>query len=94
MPADDFCWGTTVEDNIEFEIKLGDKILKRVKRIEGCNVLCTTLIFDGKTNVAFSNRCDKTWATFWANKEIFRRFEANIYNNVPHTTLQGPCQFA
>ena len=48
VPAEDFCWGITVEDNIKFKIKLGDKVLKRVKRAEGFNVLGTTLTFDGK----------------------------------------------
>jgi hypothetical protein len=40
------------------------------------------LLFDGKTNVEFSNRCDKAWAAYWASKEIFRRFEANRFKRM------------
>ena len=82
VPAEDFCWGTTEENNVEMKIKLGDKVLKRVKRTEGVNVLGTILTFDGKTNVEFSNRCDKAWAAFWARKDIFRRFEANLFKRM------------
>ena len=64
VPAEDFCWGTTAEDNVKLEVKLGDKVLQRVKRAEGFNVLGTILTFDGKTNVEFGNRCDNAWAAF------------------------------
>ena len=39
-------WGTTVEDIIKLEVKLNGKVLKRVTRAEGFNVLGTTLTFD------------------------------------------------
>jgi hypothetical protein len=45
VPAEDFCWGTPDEDNVEMEVKLGDKVLKRVKRTEGFNVLGAILTF-------------------------------------------------
>ena len=82
VPAEDFCWGTTEEDNVVMNTKLGEKVLKRVKRTEGFNVLGTVLTFDGKTNVEFSNRCDRAWAAFGASKEIFRRFEANLFKRM------------
>ena len=82
VPADDFCWGTTLEDNIDFKVKFGDKVLRKVKRTHGFNVLGTILVFDEKTNLEFNSRCDKAWAAFWANKEIFRRFEANLYKRM------------
>ena len=62
VPANDFSWGATLEDNIDFKTKSCNKVLRRAKRTEGFNVFGTMLTFDGKTNWEFDNRCDKTWA--------------------------------
>ena len=50
VPAEDFSWGTTLDDNLDITIKLHSQTLKRVKKAAGFNLFGTILAFDRITN--------------------------------------------
>ncbi len=81
-PAEELSWCTTVDDDVNYEIIVDYKRVRRPKRGEGFKALGTIVTFDNNFDVEIENRLARASATFNANWDMLGCASASLAKRV------------